>query len=135
MAPTARDSASAGAWNFIQLAFVLSGACALAYEVLWGRWLAAVLGSSSTAACVVLASYMGGQAAGAALFGRWSARMLHPLRAYVAVEVAIGSSELRIVFDDVYNFLHAGFLARQPTGNTLPELSTMRPPASRRTAR
>ena len=85
MASTARDSASAGTRNFIQLAFVLSGACALAYEVLWGRWLAAVLGSSSTAACVVLASYMGGQAAGAVLFGRWSTRLANPLGAYVAV--------------------------------------------------
>jgi len=78
----------------IQLAFVLSGACALAYEVLWGRWLAAVLGSSATAACVVLASYMGGQAAGAACFGWLSARLVRPLRAYVAVEVAIGASAL-----------------------------------------
>lgn len=85
-------------WPLIQSVFVLSGACALAYEVLWGRWLAAVLGSSATAACVVLASYMGGQAAGAALFGRLSARLARPLWAYVAVEVAIGASALVFPF-------------------------------------
>ena len=62
-------SRAASGWPVIQLAFVLSGACALAYEVLWSRWLAAVLGSSATAACVVLASYMGGQAIGAAAAG------------------------------------------------------------------
>ena len=47
-------------WGAVQIAFVLSGACALAYEVLWGRWLATVLGSSATATCVVLAAYMSG---------------------------------------------------------------------------
>jgi hypothetical protein len=96
MTPTARNSASAATWNFVQLAFVLSGACALAYEVLWGRWLASILGSSATAACVVLASYMGGQAAGARLFGSWSLRLARPLYAYVAVE--IGSSALIFPF-------------------------------------
>lgn len=89
-----RVAAARASWRRIQLAFVLSGACALAYEVLWGRWLASVLGSSATAAAVVLASYMGGQAGGAALFGRWSSRLRRPLVAYCVVEVAIGATAL-----------------------------------------
>jgi len=88
------DPAVRWQWGLIQLLFVLSGACALAYEVLWGRWLSSVLGSSATAACVVLASYMGGQAAGAALFGGLSARLQRPLWAYIGLEVAIGVSAL-----------------------------------------
>jgi len=88
------DPALRWQWGLIQFLFVLSGACALAYEVLWGRWLSSVLGSSATAACVVLASYMGGQAAGAALFGGLSARLNRPLWAYIALEVAIGVSAL-----------------------------------------
>lgn len=78
----------------MQAAFVVSGACGLAYEVLWGRWLASVLGSSATAAAVVLASYMGGQALGASLAGALSRRLRRPLLAYVFVEIAIGASAL-----------------------------------------
>jgi len=84
------DSASRVRWLLIQAAFVLSGACALGYEILWGRWLATVLGSSALAIAVVLASYMGGQALGAWGAGQLSSRLMRPLRTYVGVEVGLG---------------------------------------------
>ncbi|MCA9511955.1 MAG: hypothetical protein KC560_14690, partial [Myxococcales bacterium] len=94
VALAAAPASPAAAWRAIQAAFLVSGACGLAYEVLWGRWLASVLGSSATAACVVLAAYMGGQAIGAAAFGALSLRLRRPLVAYVAVEIAIGAAAL-----------------------------------------
>lgn len=66
-----------------------SGAAALAYEIVWGRWLATVLGASTLATSVVLACYMGGLAAGAWFFGRFSARTATPLRIYAFVEALI----------------------------------------------
>ncbi|MEZ4218170.1 MAG: hypothetical protein R3E88_16910 [Myxococcota bacterium] len=94
VALAAAPASPAAAWRAIQAAFLVSGACGLAYEVLWGRWLASVLGSSATAACVVLAAYMGGQAIGAAAFGALSLRLRRPLVTYVAVEIAIGAAAL-----------------------------------------
>ncbi len=77
-------------WRLIQVLFIVSGAAALAYEIVWGRWLVTVLGGSTIATCVVLSCYMGGLAAGAWAFGRLSARTPAPLRIYVWVEIAIG---------------------------------------------
>ncbi|MBI4705066.1 MAG: fused MFS/spermidine synthase [Deltaproteobacteria bacterium] len=76
-------------WPLIQTVFVLSGAAALGYEIVWGRWLGTVLGASTMAACVVLCCYMGGLAAGAAFFGKLSARTAAPMLAYAAVEIQI----------------------------------------------
>ncbi|MEO1271726.1 MAG: fused MFS/spermidine synthase, partial [Myxococcota bacterium] len=77
-------------WLVIQTAFTLSGACALAYEIVWGRWLATVLGGSAMATSIVLAAYMGGLALGSYAFGRLSERTSKPLLVYVAVELLIG---------------------------------------------
>lgn len=81
-------------WWFIQIVFALSGGCALAYEIVWGRWLVNVLGGSTMAACVVLTAYMGGLALGSWFFGRFSSRTSRPMWAYVGVEVCIGLAAL-----------------------------------------
>ncbi len=77
-------------WRVIQALFALSGACALAYEVVWGRWLVTVLGGSAMATSAVLTAYMGGLALGAWLLGGYSRRSKAPLRDYAFVELGIG---------------------------------------------
>ena len=77
------------AWLMFQAVFAISGAAALGYEVVWGRWLATVLGGSTLAACVVLSCYMGGLAAGAWVFGTFSARLRRPAAVYAGVELLI----------------------------------------------
>ena len=52
------------------LCFFLSGMAALIYETAWTREFAFVFGTSELAVATVLAAYMGGLAAGAALAGR-----------------------------------------------------------------
>ena len=79
-----------GRWVLIQGFFTLSGACALAYEIVWGRWLVTVLGGSAMAAGAILTSYMGGLALGSWLFGRLSRSTSSPLKVYVLVEMGIG---------------------------------------------
>jgi spermidine synthase len=78
---------------------VLTGASALVYEVAWQKYLATLLGSHGEATAAVLAIFLGGLAAGYALFARVAARVArrhgaeqpaHSLRLYGAVELAIG---------------------------------------------
>jgi spermidine synthase len=69
-----------------------TGSSGLVYEVAWQKVLAALLGSHSEATAAVLAIYLGGLAAGYALFGRVTARSgrLSLLRLYGIVEFGIG---------------------------------------------
>lgn len=71
--------------------FFLSGAAGLVYEVVWTRWAGTVLGNTTSAIGVVLAVFLGGLGAGAALGGRaaaaWPAQRL--LRAYALIEAAV----------------------------------------------
>lgn len=66
--------------------FVLSGACALAYQVVWVRALGLLVGNSLWAAVAVVAAYMGGMALGSWLAGRWAGRVRRHLRVYAACE-------------------------------------------------
>lgn len=77
-------------WRLVQVVFALSGACALAYEVVWGRLLVTVLGGSALATSAVLTAYMGGLGLGSWAFGRWSRQSPSPLRTYAFVELGIG---------------------------------------------
>jgi len=76
------------------VAFFLSGAVALVYQVLWTRQLGLVFGVTIQAASTVLACFMGGLALGSYLAGRWSDSMARPLRAFAVVEVLIAVSAL-----------------------------------------
>jgi spermidine synthase len=64
--------------------------CGLGYEIIWGRWLATILGSSATSACIVLATFMGGLAVGSWFFGGLCRRVALPLNLYIGVELFIG---------------------------------------------
>jgi spermidine synthase len=70
----------------------VSGACALVYQSLWLRSFGLVFGNTTEAVAMVLATFMGGLAAGGALAARRASA--RPLRAYARVETAIGATAL-----------------------------------------
>lgn len=88
------DSRSAGApfWLVPTLVclLILSGICALVYQVLWLRLLSLTFGVTTHAASTVLASFMGGLALGSFVAGRLADRVRHPLRLFGLVELSIG---------------------------------------------
>ncbi|MEO8434388.1 MAG: fused MFS/spermidine synthase [Pyrinomonadaceae bacterium] len=84
--------------TLIGVCFVLSGATALVYEVLWARMLGLVFGATTLAVSAVLAAFMGGLAIGSALAGRFGARVKRPVRWYGAIEIAIGLYALIVPF-------------------------------------
>lgn len=69
--------------------FVLSGACGLAYEVVWTRYLGLFLGNTVLLHTAVLGSFMGGMALGSLLAGRFADRLPRPLRAYGWLELGV----------------------------------------------
>jgi spermidine synthase len=80
--------------------YALSGAAALIYEVCWTRLLTLHMGHTVASVSTVLAAFMGGLAAGAAVAGRLSARVNRQpaLRAYAGLEIAIGGFALILPF-------------------------------------
>src|SRR5437867_7217952 len=74
--------------------FTASGFAGLIYESIWTQYLKLFLGHAAYAQSLVLAVFMGGMAAGAALAGRFSARTRNPLLAYAAVEAIVGLAAL-----------------------------------------
>lgn len=76
--------------------FLLSGLAALIYETAWTREFAFVFGTSELAVGTVLAAYMGGLAAGAAVAGRWAHRIRRPLLAYGLLEIGIAVCALLV---------------------------------------
>ncbi len=76
--------------------FFLSGLAALIYETAWTHEFAFVFGTSELAVATVLAAYMGGLAAGAALAGRYGARLARPVLAYGLLELGIAIAALAV---------------------------------------
>ena len=74
--------------------YFCSGACGLAYQVLWLRQLSYVFGVTAYAASTVLAAFMAGLAIGSWLAGPLLARIRRPLAAFGLVELLIGSAAL-----------------------------------------
>ena len=72
------------------IAFFLSGASSLIFQMIWSRLLHHVFGSSSVAISSVVSVFMGGLALGAWLFGRYADRIRRPLLLYAAAEVGVG---------------------------------------------
>jgi len=73
----------------VYLLFFLSGACGLVYEVIWGKYLSLFIGNTTHAHMIVLATFMGGLAAGSFVFGRIADRF-PPLKLYAWLEIGIG---------------------------------------------
>jgi len=76
--------------------FFLSGAAALAYEVLWMRRFSVLLGSTAPAAAAALTAFFGGLAVGSFLLGRLSHRLKRPLLAFASLEAATAISALSV---------------------------------------
>src|SRR5688500_4833724 len=81
-------------------AFVLSGAAGLAYELVWTRYLALIVGHAAYAQVLVLAVYLGGTAAGSLLVAGRSRALARPLGAYARVE--LGLAAFGIAFHGLY---------------------------------
>jgi spermidine synthase len=75
---------------------LVSGAAALAYEVLWARDWALIYGSTAVGTAIVLAVYFAGLALGAALAARASGER-RDLRLYAALEVGVAVAVLSYV--------------------------------------
>lgn len=80
--------------------FALSGFAGLIYESIWTHYLKLFLGHAAYAQSLVLAVFMGGMAAGAALCGRRSTRVANPLLGYALVEAVVGV--LALVFHELF---------------------------------
>lgn len=78
-------------WAVASLLFV-SGLCALVYQTVWMREFRLVFGASTLAGAAVLAIFMGGLGAGAAILGKRSDAHEHPLRFYGMLEIGIALS-------------------------------------------
>src|SRR5262245_58184845 len=80
-----------GAYRGLLGCLLLSGMSGLIYEVAWVRSLELIFGATTFAVATVLASFMGGLAAGSAAAGVLSPRLerRHPLLLYAAFEILI----------------------------------------------
>ena len=78
----------------LYLLFFLSGAAALAYEVLWMRRFAVLLGATAPAVAAALAAFFAGLGLGSYLLGRFAPRLTRPLRVFAILEIATGLSAL-----------------------------------------
>jgi spermidine synthase len=90
--------------------FFISGVAGLIYEVLWARYLALFIGSTAMAQVIVLATFMGGLAAGSYVFGRLVDRMDAPLKLYVYLEFGVGLYAL-LLFDPIHQAGRSVFFA------------------------
>ncbi len=86
--------------RLVYLAYTLSGAAALVYEVTWTRLLTLHMGHTVAAASTVLAAFMGGLAIGATLAGGRATRATRAgaLRLFAGCEITIGVLALALPF-------------------------------------
>jgi predicted membrane-bound spermidine synthase len=68
---------------------LLSGACALAYQVVWMRELSLIFGATTKASATVLAVFMAGLGIGSYFVGRFVDRLANPWRWYSLFEAGI----------------------------------------------
>ena len=78
--------------------FVVSGAAALIYEIVWFELLELVIGSSAVSLGVLLATFMGGMCLGSLLLPRLVSNRYDPLRVYAMLEIGIGVIAILVLF-------------------------------------
>jgi spermidine synthase len=83
-----------GTLRLVLIIFALSGMAALAYEVLWSRILAFLLGSSIYSFSMILVVYLLGLTAGSFFVARRADNLKHPLTTFAWMEVLIGVAVL-----------------------------------------
>jgi spermidine synthase len=74
----------------IYLMFLASGAASLIYQVVWFKQLQFVLGSSTFAVSMTVASFFFGLSLGSWLGGKLADRVRRPLAAYALLELGLG---------------------------------------------
>ncbi len=72
--------------------FFVSGAASLLLETVFRRELTLYVGSAATATSLTLATFLGGLAIGASLFGELADRTERPLRLYGVLELGVGAT-------------------------------------------
>ena len=77
-------------YGVIATLFIISGATGLVYQIAWFKYLSLFLGNTTYAQTVVLATFMGGLAIGASLWGRKADRSKSPIKLYAGLELLIG---------------------------------------------
>jgi len=80
----------------IHLMFLASGAASLVYQVIWFKQLQFVLGSSTFAVSVTVASFFFGLSLGSWLGGRLADRLRRPLRVYGLLELSLSVVSLAV---------------------------------------
>ncbi len=103
----------------LALLFLLSGASALVYQVLWLRLLGLVFGVTVYAASTVWAAFMGGLALGSFGAGRVGDRVRRPLLWFAAAEACVGLTALMTPLalgwlQQIYAALHPALSDRLP---------------------
>jgi len=98
----------------VLLIYFLSGASALAYEVLWQRLLKLILGNTTYATGITTAVFLGGLAGGAFLVRKRADRVAHKLLVYGVIEllVAVFAAQVPLLLqgiDFAYVFLFRHF--------------------------
>jgi spermidine synthase len=97
--------------------FAVSGFIALAYEVIWSRVLALIIGSSVYAFSIMLTTFLVGLAVGAAIVSRFADRIRRPVLAFAVIEVGVGVTsfigahlfnDLPYVFVQLYRIVGSG---------------------------
>lgn len=86
--------------RLIFILFFLSGLAGLIYEIVWGRQLVLIFGSTTNSLVATISAYLGGLALGSFLAGK-IADQLNPkqlLRAYSLLELGVGLSALASPF-------------------------------------
>jgi spermidine synthase len=88
--PAATDNLGRRALIAVLVSFAVSGFIALAYEVIWSRVLALIIGSSVYAFSIMLTTFLIGLAAGAAVVSRFADRIRRPVMAFAVIEIGVG---------------------------------------------
>lgn len=89
--PVSTDAAIRRHLPLLLVLFVVSGLCALVYEVIWFQLLQNVVGSTAVSLGVLLATFMGGMCLGSLVLPRVVSPRRHPLRVYAVLELGIGA--------------------------------------------
>jgi len=76
--------------------FLVSGFCAMAYEVLWTKLLGLLIGPTTYSFTIVLVTFIVGLALGNLVFGRWADRTRNALGLLVATQIAAALTALLI---------------------------------------
>jgi spermidine synthase/tetratricopeptide (TPR) repeat protein/MFS family permease len=108
-------------YGIIAVLFIVSGAAGLVYQIVWFKYLSLFLGNTTYAQTIVLATFMGGLAIGASLWGRRADRAERPLALYAILELSIGVYCLLYPF--LLNLFKEGFVSVVQSSN-LPSDST-----------